>query len=160
MASNITTTAAFTTTNMKPDPGEQADALWAQKSVDNGGHLYYREIAVPLGPDGSAPPAYYYSGSITKRASHNALRLRVFGDNSLPTAAVSDMVNIYVSGSDAVTLTSTHSYTRGQNTVSDFEVNISSLVTGTTYLIVVIMDATKTYHPPMLWQIHTLGATY
>lgn len=47
MAANIETTAAFATQNMKPDPGEQADALWAQKIADNTGYLYYRPFPGP-----------------------------------------------------------------------------------------------------------------
>lgn len=48
MASTIVpTTASWATTNMKPGPGEQADALWAQKIADNTGFLYNREIDGP-----------------------------------------------------------------------------------------------------------------
>ena len=41
MASDITSSAQFATANMKPDPGEQGDALWAQKVADNSGYLWF-----------------------------------------------------------------------------------------------------------------------
>lgn len=47
MASDITSAATFTIANMKPTPGEQADAIWAQKAVDNTGYLYYRPVPGP-----------------------------------------------------------------------------------------------------------------
>lgn len=47
MASNITSAAVFATANMKPDPGEQADALWAQKIAENTGALWFRKIFGP-----------------------------------------------------------------------------------------------------------------
>lgn len=47
MASNITNAAVFGTANMKPDPGEQADALWAQKIAENTGYLFYRRYQGP-----------------------------------------------------------------------------------------------------------------
>lgn len=47
MASDITNGAQFATSNMKPAPGEQADALWAQKVADNTGYLWYRHWPGP-----------------------------------------------------------------------------------------------------------------
>lgn len=47
MASNIGTTAVFTTANMKPASGEQIDALWGQNIADNTGKLYYRKFFGP-----------------------------------------------------------------------------------------------------------------
>lgn len=46
MPSNIQTTAAFTTGNMKPSAGEQIDALWGQNLADNTGYVYYRKPLV------------------------------------------------------------------------------------------------------------------
>lgn len=42
MASNITTSAAFTGSLMRPAPDEEIDALWGQNMADNTGYLYYR----------------------------------------------------------------------------------------------------------------------
>lgn len=47
MASSITSSAAFTTTNMKPAADEQIDALWGQNIADNTGYVYYRTIPGP-----------------------------------------------------------------------------------------------------------------
>lgn len=41
MASDIGTTAGFTTANMRPASGEQIDALWGQNISDNTGFMYY-----------------------------------------------------------------------------------------------------------------------
>ena len=43
MASDITTTGTFTTTNMRPAGGEQIDALWGDNVADNTGYIYYRK---------------------------------------------------------------------------------------------------------------------
>jgi len=44
MASNIPTNGTFAVTNLKPDPGEQADALWAQKMAENTGFVFGRPM--------------------------------------------------------------------------------------------------------------------
>lgn len=66
MASDITTSGSFATTNMKPDPGEQGDALWAQKIADNTGYLGGRPaLACCLGGVGDS-----YSQSSTIGTSY------------------------------------------------------------------------------------------
>lgn len=47
MASDVTTSAQFATQNMKPAPGEQADAIWAQKVADNTGYAIFRHMHGP-----------------------------------------------------------------------------------------------------------------
>jgi hypothetical protein len=50
MASNILSSAAFTSANMKPASGEQLDAVWGQNIADNSGYLRYRkQLACSLG---------------------------------------------------------------------------------------------------------------
>jgi hypothetical protein len=44
MATNIGPAGTFTTANMKPASGEQADALWAQNLADNTGYLRARQL--------------------------------------------------------------------------------------------------------------------
>lgn len=67
MPSNITTSAAFTTGNMKPSAGEQIDALWGQNLADNTGYLYYRKPLVcsfgGVGPCSSISLAGTYQGT-------------------------------------------------------------------------------------------------
>ena len=41
MANDITSSAAFSFSNMKPDADEDTAALWAQNAADNTGWLYY-----------------------------------------------------------------------------------------------------------------------
>ncbi len=50
MALDIGTTASFTTGNMKPETGDQADSLWGQNIADNTGYLYYqpKQVHVPV----------------------------------------------------------------------------------------------------------------
>lgn len=67
MANSITTAASFTTSNMKPVPDEQIDALWGQNIADNTGYLYYRKIP---GPSFGCSPQQDSSFSGTYRGTY------------------------------------------------------------------------------------------
>lgn len=51
MALNILTTAIWTGSHMKPENGEQVDALWGQNLADNTGYLFYRPERGPQWAD-------------------------------------------------------------------------------------------------------------
>lgn len=131
MASNITSAAAFATTNMKPDPGEQADALWAQKIADNTGYLVYRRHFGPqirfAGEVGATHGTLYlekvhgmtkFQGSFYARAYDlTRLYFNCFIDGG--TAVVRDYD--FLSGGAGTTVN------------SSFSVDISALTTGAMY---------------------------
>lgn len=160
MATNIGTSAVMTTANMKPASGEQIDALWGQNMADNTGYTYYREIQIPA-VSGTSPAWLFL---FKKRASHPYLRLRVRGDNTGSAAAVSDTVNIYPEGQSSVagtaTISVTHSYTRGVNTTTDYDIDLSTLTNDAAYIVKVTLDTTKTFHAPALLMIYGTGATF
>lgn len=160
MASNVTTSASFTTTNMKPAADEQIDALWGDNIADNTGYLLYREIAIPQ-ISGSSPAWLFL---FKKRSTHPYLRLMVRGDNTGSAAAVSDVINVYPEGQSSVagtpSVTATHSYTRGVNTTSDYDIDVSSLTNDAVYIVKVTLDTAKTFHAPRLLMIYGNGATY
>ncbi len=78
--------------NMKPDPGEQADALWAQKLADNTGFLLKRPIPQIMldeqsgtevrpsaaGGDQIGSVATCYSGYLFRPAGHNTAVFNAF----------------------------------------------------------------------------------
>lgn len=126
MASNIATTAAFTGSNMKPAPGEQGDALWAQGIADNTGHVYYRHQPME-------------SGRIfTKTPAHNALRGHVQGSGA--GGGVTDYLRVFAqtqpfSSTGAVTLSGTMAYTRVVGSFHTMNLDISALINGSMYAV-------------------------
>lgn len=60
MASNVASTAGFTSANMKPASGEQIDALWGQNIADNTGNLRQR-------------PNYFINGYGTEGTYRNTI---------------------------------------------------------------------------------------
>jgi hypothetical protein len=141
MALSIASTAVFSTSNMKPEPGEQGDALWAQKVADNTGFVYYKTYHTHVPSVSGAAPSYTFL--FTKLPGQSAINLKVRGDNTA-AAAVSDLVKIYADGVDYVAgspgLSYTHSYTRGQNTTNVYSIDITSLTDNADYAMKVTLD--------------------
>lgn len=99
MASNITTSAQFATQNMKPDPGEQGDALWAQKIAENTGQLLFRPypiLSFAVAAYDSAGGGFKSGTFLFRKEQH----LGTFAGTFIGThkASASDDVNIYVNG--------------------------------------------------------------
>jgi hypothetical protein len=161
MASDITpaSSASFSLSNMLPSPGEQADALWAQKLADNGGYNYYHEI--PLMDESPTTPseARY---SFIKRASHNGIKALTRG---LEAKAVTEYMRVFAEGQDptdhaAYTLVGTLAYSRGVQTTQRFDLDISGLVNGNTYMLAYARDNTGSSVRPSLSLVHGSNATY
>ena len=147
MASDITTSASFATMNMKPDPNEQGDALWAEKMGDNDGYNYFKEIPLPeINPTVGNDSRYIF----TKRASHNAIKAQTRG---LAGGGVTEFMRVFWDGDDPTVLNvtravGTSAYTRANLTTQRFDLDISGLTNGNTYMLVYARDTgVNAYHP-------------
>lgn len=104
MASSIATNASFATFNMKPDPGDQADALWAQKIADNTGYLGLRPFPGPCffadaydnASGGNKQGTFYFR----KESFLGTMRGTVVGTHK---GAADDTINIWVDGTNVFT---------------------------------------------------------
>jgi hypothetical protein len=170
MATHLTAGGAssFITNNMKPNAGEQADALWAQNAVENSGHNHWRHQPLPIvrwsgsGSDGSLISALFY-----KRASHNAIRAAFASNANMGSitatltafGATSDYGNYGAADASAATVSSAISL--GADSLATLELNISGLSDGGLYYARLSFSSpVASPHPPGLFLIHSLAATY
>lgn len=152
MASNTGTNAAYTSTNIKPDPDEQLDAIWGQNIADNTAYLYYRSIQLPI-----ISGAPVQIRGFRKDPAHNCLRLQGY---STTTGTANQTVRIFKSGTNTSstpeisTTVSVPPVAYGQNV---YNVDISSLTNGSYY------DVAYQEVQDVLWCAHLLHgslATY
>lgn len=140
MASNITNAASFATANMKPSPGEQADALWAQKLADNTGYLYYLHRPGPTVDgysgfitSGLGGPAGTYDG--TKFFRKENLYGTIYGSYVAKFTRVGMGMEIFVDGVSVVSRNSS-----GAETLTgSFATSIAAKSDGNTYEFVGVL---------------------
>lgn len=160
MASDIiAASASFGTANLKPAPGEQADALWGQQMADNDGYNYFKEIPLMDASPTSPSEARY---EFTKRPSHNAIKALTRG---LEAKSVTEYMRIFAEGADpsdhaAYTIAGTLAYARGVQVTQRFDLDISSLVNGSAYLLAYGRDTTGSSVRPSVSLIHGSNANY
>lgn len=153
MATSIGTSAGTTLTNMKPIPGEQTDALWAQNIADNSGYSIFRVARIALSVSGSGSG---YAAMFTKTPGITTLYVRVRGNHTGVAAAVTDAYYIHADGTDATgtsgaVLTYSNAFTRGVDTTNVFSMDISSLTDNTEYYLKIVLDNTKDFHVPSVY---------
>lgn len=135
MASNITTAAAFATTNMKPDPGEQADALWAQKLADNTGYLALRRHMGPAatfpshaGDSGVSNGTFYF-----QKAEHLSKFQGSYHANAVAEGQVA--LSLFVNGVSTLALSIDRTGLGALVQKAGFSLDISGLTNGNIYEI-------------------------
>lgn len=127
MASTIGTLASFATQSMKPAPGEEADAIWAQKVADNTGYLWHKPLSLES------------RSLFTKTGAHNGIRAMLVGSDADATPRT-DYVRVYAAGlvpaaDVAPTLAGTMTYTRVNGSQHVMNLDISSLTNGNRYAL-------------------------
>lgn len=166
MSSSLTTSSAFSTASMKPDPGEQGDAIWAQKIAENTGHVYYREQMVPIFYN-STSSGLTVTGLFVKRAGQSYARVRFASNSGLGSItttlsaflSTSDYGNFGAADSTAATTNVTQ--TINADTSYTLELDISGLSNGTAYYLVVSHSSNMAAaHPVGFWLIYGASATY
>jgi hypothetical protein len=163
MASNIGTNAAFATANMKPASSEQGDALWAQNVADNTGHVYFREIPIPMYGAASAQNNVWM---FTKRPSHNAIKWVGRGQhgtsgNQICYLRVWDHTGTVAAAGAGALLSATHTDAMVSNTLQRHDLDISSLANGSTYIFGFDNNnGPLTWNPQAVWMVHGSSATY
>jgi hypothetical protein len=154
MASNIASTAGFTSANMKPASGEQIDALWGQNIADNTGQLRAR----PLPIYGWAKHTDYTTSTLDTTASEidqtvavttifNEIGFRPPGHNHLIatfyaggstyfTGGAPDIYGTFIWGvyGDLGTYLNTSSYTQPNNQTYTFGSTFGVSIDFTTYV--------------------------
>lgn len=168
MATNITTAASsFVTASMKPAANDQADALWAQNIGDDLGHLYYKAQLIPV-VFWSSSSGVTVSGHFYKKASHNAIRAAFASNGAVGSltatlrafAGTKDWGN-FVVGGDTPDATTSSAITVSADTQYTLELDISSLTNGSLYYAHLTFSTNlANAHPPGLFLIHSLSATY
>jgi hypothetical protein len=161
MASNISAanSGTFVTSNMRPDPDEQIDALHGRNSANNAGHSYYREIPlVDLSPAATGEARYVF----TKRPSHNGIKSLSRG---LAAGAVTEYIRVFAEGADptspgANSAVGTLAYSRAAQATQRFDLNISALTDGNVYLLTYARDTGVSSVRPSVWLTHGSNATY
>jgi hypothetical protein len=159
MASNITTSASFGTSNMKPSPGEQADAIWAQNMADDVGYVYFREAQLTdLSPTAAAEARYVF----TKKPSHNGIKSLTRG---LAGGAVTEYIRVFAEGADPTVLNAysavgTSAYTRAAQTTRRFDIDISALTDGNVYIITMARDTGVSAVRPAVSLVYGSNASY
>lgn len=159
MASDISTSGSFATANMKPDPNEQGDALWAQKIADDVGYTYFRQQPlVDLTPTASGEARYIF----TKVPSYRAIKSLTRG---LAAGAVTEYMRVFWDGDDPTVLNvnravGTLAYTRAAQATQRFDLDISSLTDGNTYMLTYTRDTGVNSNRPAVYLVYGSNAAY
>lgn len=115
--------------NMLPDPGDQMDALWAQRVAENTGYSIF--MPQPMGDN--------FGALFVKRAHQNAIRMIMIGHGPTPVAGTAKIsiwnTNGAIGNNGTAPILQHLSYPSVANIGSlyKFELDISSLSNGSVY---------------------------
>lgn len=153
MASNITSSAVFTTASMKPTADDVGTADWAQKVAENTGYNYYRTKRVCL-------QGHFNGGGTVftvlfkKLDGVNTIYVAVRGVNA-PTGSTSLEFKFWGDGDNIASatpdLSQTDSFTATANTTTVRSIDISSLTTDAEYIMQTTFTDSDTGFPSVFF---------